>query len=287
MPRLVAGRAQWWAAAAALLPLAALGWWLSAGRMDGMDAGPGTALGTFGWFIATWLVMMAAMMLPALTPALSRSLPAGARTDLRRVLAPAGFVIGYLVVWVAAGGVAYGLLRAGRALVGNTFEWHSAGRWLSVAVVAFAAAYQLSPPKRRWLARCRAEFLAPEEAPTGRPADSVRSGLRAGGRCLGSSWALMLVLFALGAMSLVWMAVVAVLIAAERLLPAVRAARVASAGALAVLAVGVAAAPGSVPGLTIPGSAAAQHAMSRMGHLAPARPMAPGRGASEPMHMAH
>jgi predicted metal-binding membrane protein len=196
-------------------------------------------------------------------------------------------VVGYLVVWLVAGAVAYGLLRAGRALVGGTFEWHSAGRWLSVAVVAFAAAYQLSPLKRRWLARCRAEFVEPEEAPTGRPADSLRSGLRAGGRCLGSSWALMLVLFALGAMSLVWMAVVAVLIAAERLLPAARAPRLASAGALAVLAVGVAAAPGSVPGLTVPGSAAAQHAMNRMSRMAPAMPMAPEHGGRGPMHMAH
>jgi hypothetical protein len=75
------------------------------------------------------------------------------------------------------------------------------------------------------------------------------------------------VLFALGAMSLVWMAVVAVLISAERLSPLVSPARVLATGVLLVLALGVAFAPGSVPGLTVPGSPAAHRAMTRMGGM--------------------
>ena len=53
---------------AVLLAAAACAWALSAGRMAGMDAGPGSELGSAGWFAVTWLVMMTAMMLPAITP---------------------------------------------------------------------------------------------------------------------------------------------------------------------------------------------------------------------------
>jgi predicted metal-binding membrane protein len=53
---------------AALLAAAGLAWWATADRMAGMDAGPGTALGSAGWFTGVWVTMMAAMMLPSLAP---------------------------------------------------------------------------------------------------------------------------------------------------------------------------------------------------------------------------
>jgi hypothetical protein len=51
-----------------LLALAALGWWWTADRMQGMDEGPGTPPGALGWFVGVWVVMMAAMMLPSVSP---------------------------------------------------------------------------------------------------------------------------------------------------------------------------------------------------------------------------
>ncbi len=57
---------------AALLAAAGLAWWSTAERMAGMDAGPGTALGSVGWFTGVWATMMAAMMLPSLAPSGSR-----------------------------------------------------------------------------------------------------------------------------------------------------------------------------------------------------------------------
>src|SRR5436853_2160330 len=51
-----------------LFVLAALAWWWTADRMQGMDQGPGTDLGTLGWFIGVWVVMMAAMMFPSVAP---------------------------------------------------------------------------------------------------------------------------------------------------------------------------------------------------------------------------
>jgi predicted metal-binding membrane protein len=276
-------------AALTVLTLAAVSWWLSVGRMQDMDAGPGVALGALGWFAATWLLMMAAMMLPAIAPVVAAEcFPERSRlTSPRPVFVAAVFVAAYLAVWSLAGAVAYVVLRGVGALAGGVFAWHQGGRWLVVAVLAAAAAYQLTAAKRHWLARCRTQFALTAQQPVGKPGQAVRAGLHAGVRCLASSWALMGALFALGAMSLVWMAVVAVLIAAERLSPYASPARVTAAGLLAALAVGVTASPGSVPGLTVPGTPAAQRAMSRMsgmgtsmpsGHVRHSMSMAPRTG---------
>jgi predicted metal-binding membrane protein len=253
-------------AAVAVLALAGLAWWLSVGRMQGMDVGPTVAQGALGWFAATWLLMMAAMMLPAMAPVVATECFPDRRRlrSLRPVIVAAVFLAGYLAVWAVAGAGVYLVLRAGRDLVGGAFEWHRAGRWLVAGVLAAAAAYQLTIAKRTWLARCRAPLNGPDGRPIRGPGASAQAGLRAGTRCLASSWALMAVLVALGAMSLIWMALVAVLIAAERLTPLASPARAAAAVVLLALAVGVAAAPGSVPGLTIPGSGGADRAMTRM-----------------------
>ncbi len=247
---------------AVTLAIAAASWWLSAGRMRGMDAGPGAALGPFAWFVATWLLMMAAMMLPVIAPRLP--VKRFAANTGQAASRPAGvaalFVAGYLVVWACFGVAAYVVLRAGGALAGGAFAWHHAGKWLAAAVLAAAAAYQWTSTKRLCLERCRVSLGRPGGGSLSGAADGVQAGLR----CVASSWALMAVLFALGFMSLTWMALVAVLIAAERLLPTASPARVAAAAVLLALALGVALAPGSVPGLVVPGTAAAHRAMARM-----------------------
>jgi lysylphosphatidylglycerol synthetase-like protein (DUF2156 family) len=79
----------------------------------------------------------------------------------------------------------------------------------------------------------------------------------------------MAALFALGAMSLVWMGLVAALVAAERLSSWVSPARIAVAVILLALAAGVAVAPGSVPGLTVPGHPAAERGGMQMNSMAP------------------
>ena len=56
---------------ALLFALAALAWWSTVDRMRGMDEGPGTALGTLGWFLGVWLVMMTAMMFPSVAPTIA------------------------------------------------------------------------------------------------------------------------------------------------------------------------------------------------------------------------
>jgi Predicted metal-binding integral membrane protein (DUF2182) len=84
---------------AALLAAAGLAWWSTADRMSGMDAGPGTALGSPGWFTGVWATMMAAMMLPSLAPK-AAVFAATVRRELSRILL---FAAGYLLLWSAAG----------------------------------------------------------------------------------------------------------------------------------------------------------------------------------------
>lgn len=229
-----------------LLALAAGAWVLTGHRMEGMDAGPGTDLGGFGWFAVSWLVMMAAMMLPSLLPAALAFARAGQRTV-------AAFVVGYLAAWMAAGLVAYLIFEAVHSLDLAFLTWHRAGRFLAAGVIMAAAAYQLTAAKTGCLERCR-DPLRMTITRRGEVRSDLWGGLRHGAWCVGCCAGLMAALFALGVMSLTWMAAAAAVIAAERVLPPRTHAVYGVAVALAVLGIWMAVAPGSLPGLTLPGS---------------------------------
>ncbi len=246
---------------ALLFVLAGLAWWLTAERMAGMDAGPGTSLGTLGWFLGVWVVMMAAMMFPAVSPTVALYAKLVRRRGASRSLL---FSTGYLLIWGATGLAAYGLFRLGSTLFGGDLAWHSGGRWFAGGVLAVAALYELTPLKDVCLQKCRSPlgFLL------GAWRDGARGALQMGARhaawCVGCCWALMAALFALGVMSLAWMAFVAALITLEKTLPWRRVVTWGTAAVLLVLAVGLVAAPDSVPALVVPGSPHAMHAMNMM-----------------------
>jgi len=221
----------------ALLGLAGAAWAVSVERMSGMDMGPGTDPGRLGWFVVTWVLMMAAMMLPALVPA------------ARAGGASAAFVSGYLGVWTVAGVGAYALVEAVRAEPPGWLAWDSAGRWVAAGAILAAAVYQVTTAKRSCLDRCR---TAPRPGPGPGATGALRDGLRHGAACVGCCAGLMAVLFVLGVMSLTWMVAVTALIAVERLLPWRTPAVYGVAAALAVLGVWIAVDPGSLPGLTLP-----------------------------------
>jgi predicted metal-binding membrane protein len=246
---------------AGLLAAAALAWWLTADRMAGMDGGPGTDLGALGWFTGLWAVMMAAMMLPSLAPT-AAVYAAQMRREPSRVLLFAG---GYLLVWSAAGVVAYVLFELGKSLFATTLAWHSGGRWLAAGVLVLAALYQLTPYKRAFLLKCRSPSRLVRATRRDSRSGALVMGLRNGGWCLGCSWALMAALFALGVMSLTWMAMIAGLVALEKVGPWGRTGTVATAAVLVVLAVAILALPHDVPGFVIPGSPGSMHAMKAMG----------------------
>jgi predicted metal-binding membrane protein len=182
--------------------------------------------------------MIAAMMLPSAVPA------------ARHVARPARrvptllFTAGYLAVWTGYGLLAYVVFRLVTSFDIGWLAWDRSGPYAAGGVIVAAGLYELTPLKWLSLRRCRG-------APHG--GNAFRSGLAHGLDCVGCSGALMAVLFVLGAMSLFWMAVVAVVIFVEKVLP--RGPRLAPVLAVAVVALGiwVAVSPASVPGLTEPG----------------------------------
>jgi predicted metal-binding membrane protein len=205
--------------------------------------------------------MMAAMMLPAVSPtvALYARMAQG-----RWRAAPLVFTLGYLLVWGAMGLVAYAIFEAGRELLGAQLAWDSGGRWFAGGILVLAAVYEVTPLKDVCLAKCRTPlgFLLGSWRDGNRGA--LEMGARHGAWCVGCCWLLMASLFALGAMSLTWMAVVAALITVEKTLPGGRAVTWSVAGVLLVMGIVIMADPGALPGLTVPGDGPMPDAMPMM-----------------------
>jgi predicted metal-binding membrane protein len=207
------------AALTATLGLAAACWVVAVRQMNGMDMGVATALGSFEFFVALWVSMMAAMMLPGAAPAVLRLVQASGRVRVVPV-----FLGSYLAVWTLVGVAVYALYRPHGTVAAG-------------AVAIAAGVYELTPLKRHFRRRCR---------------ESIRSGFEFGLCCVGSSIGLMLMLVALGVMSVTWMAAIAVLVLAQKLLPPNAATDVPLALAIVGLGILILAAPSSVPGLTPP-----------------------------------
>jgi predicted metal-binding membrane protein len=200
----------------ATLGLAAACWVVAIRQMSGMDMGVATRLGSFAFFVALWVSMMAAMMLPGAAPAVVRRAQASGR-----VRAVPLFVGSYLAVWTLVGVAVYALYRPHGSLAAG-------------AVAIAAGIYEFTPLKHHFRRRCR---------------ESVRSGFEFGLCCVGSSIGLMLILVALSVMSIAWMAIIAVLVVAQKLVPAKLPLDVPLALAIVGLGVLIIIAPTSVPGL--------------------------------------
>jgi predicted metal-binding membrane protein len=207
------------AALTATLGLATVSWVVAVHQMNGMDMGVATRLGSFGFFVGLWVSMMAAMMLPGAAPAVLRR--AHANGSARAVLL---FIVPYLAVWTLVGVAVYPLYRP---------HGSSAAGTLAIA----AGVYEFTRLKQDCRRRCR---------------ESVRSGYEFGLYCVGSSIGLMLMLVALGVMSVTWMSVITVLVLAQKLLPPRAAIDVPLALAIIGLGILIVVAPASVPGLTPP-----------------------------------
>ncbi len=203
----------------ATLGLAAATWVVAVRQMNGMDMGVATELGSFASFAALWVSMMTAMMLPGAAPAVVRRAQAGGGVHTVPL-----FVGSYLAIWTLVGVAVYVVYRPhGTAAAG--------------ALVIAAGVYEWTPLKRRCRRRCR---------------ESVRSGFEFGLCCVGSSIGLMLMLVTLGVMSVTWMTVIAVLVLAQKLLPAKAGVDVPLAVAIVGLGILIIIAPSSIPGLSPP-----------------------------------
>jgi predicted metal-binding membrane protein len=204
-------------AAFGILALAGASWLVAVRQMHGMDMGVATSLGSFAFFLAVWVSMMAAMMLPGAVPAAIRHARARGRARALPL-----FVASYLAVWTLVGVVVYPLYRP-----------HGA---LAAGLIAVAAGtYELTPLKRHFRRRCRA---------------SLRSGPELGVYCVGSSIGLMLMLLAVGPMSIAWMSAITAVVVLQKLLPPTATIDLPLALATACFGVLVVVAPAVVPGLT-------------------------------------
>jgi predicted metal-binding membrane protein len=240
--------------AGALLAAALVAWIIVLERMRGMDAGPGTDLGAFGWYVGIWVTMMAAMMLPSVAPMvlvfarISRERAARGREVVPTWL----FLAGYLATWTAYGALAYGVYRALDHVDLGLLHWDQGGPYVAGAALAAAGIYELTPLKRVCLRHCRGplHFILGAWRPGATGAVSM--GIEHGLFCVGCCWGLMLALFALGVMSVTWMVVIGALIFAEKVLPAGEWFARVVAVVLVASGIWIAVSPSTFPGLHLP-----------------------------------
>jgi predicted metal-binding membrane protein len=241
-----------------LFAIAGTGWWWTADHMRGMDNGPWTGLGTAAWFLGVWVVMMAAMMFPSISPTVALY---SRMTRQRSPVLPLSFAAGYLITWAGAGVVAFALAMAAAGVAGGGLAWDHAGRAVAGATLVVAAIYELTPLKDACLGRCRSPLGQLLGSWRDGRSGALQMGAKNGAWCVGCCWALMASLFALGVMSVVWMAFIAGLIAVEKTIPWRRIATYGTAIVLLMLGVLLLAAPHAIPALTIP----YDHPMPSMG----------------------
>src|SRR3954462_8594585 len=171
--------------------------------MRGMDNGSWTNLGSVGWFLGVWVVMMAAMMFPSVSPTVALY---SRMTKQRSPVSPLLFAFGYLLTWATASVVAFSIGAALNSMSGDLFAWDRAGRWTAGGTLVVAAVYELTPLKDVCLGKCRSPLGFLLSSWRGGYAGALRMGATLGAWCVGCCWALMASLFALGIMSVGWMA---------------------------------------------------------------------------------
>ena len=245
-PALAASRREIWLVLV-LFALAAAGWWWTVGEMRGMDNGPWSGLGTFGWFLGVWVVMMAAMMFPSVAPTVALY----SRMSKTRLL-PLAFTMGYLATWAGAGVIAFTIGVVVSRADGGDLAWDHAGRAVAGTTLIVAAVYELTPLKNACLGKCRSPLGTLLGSWRDGWVGALRMGAGNGAWCVGCCWALMASLFALGVMSVTWMAVVAGIIAFEKTVPWRRVATWGTTLVLVTLGVLVLASPDALPGFTVP-----------------------------------
>lgn len=194
--------------------------------MTGMAMGGGMATAhpwtvpRFGLTFVMWWVMMVAMMLPSAAPTILLYTKAAAGDRRAKRPATEGFLLGYLLIW---GGFSLfaTLLQMLLEQSGLLVRMHMSLKSANVSAVLLIAAglYQLSPLKETCLRHCRspAHFLSRHYRKGSFGA--LRMGIIHGSYCVGCCWLLMALLFVGGVMNLIWIALLTLLVAAEKLLP--------------------------------------------------------------------
>jgi predicted metal-binding membrane protein len=170
----------------------------------------------------TWTVMMVAMMVPTAVPTIAvfRGFATKRMSAMGSAPATSLFVLGYVSVWTALSAVAAAAQVALSRASLLTPMLHSTSVILSIALLLSAGAYQFTPFKDACLSHCRSPF--PFFLANWRDGhwSAFTLGIQHGSYCVGCCWALMALLFVVGAMNVLWMAALSLLMLAEKTAPA-------------------------------------------------------------------
>jgi len=223
--------------------------------MAGMDQGPGTPLHALPAFLLGWIVMLTAMMLPSelnYVGAFTVLLRGRGRSPADRQRTVASFIGGYGAAWLVYGLGAFTLDYLARASGSTILKWDRGGPYLAGAVLIGAGLYQLSPLKQACLKGCRSPLSFFSRYWRDGDLGSFEMGARHGLVCVGCCWALMAVMFAVGSMSLVWMAILTLFMFAEKMFPHGRQLALPIAGFLWIMGIWIIASPNTAPLLKSP-----------------------------------
>ena len=236
-----------------LVALSILGWIASLIVMGDMDRGPGTPLHDFPTFLIGWVIMLTAMMLPSeiLYVKVYATLLEGGiekqHEQVDRFTCVTYFIAGYGIAWIVYGIIAFILDAVVRESAFDFIAWHRTGPMLAGSVLFLAGVYQVSSLKHACLTHCRSPLSYFARNWRHGRRGSLRMGLSHGFICVGCCWALMAVMFAVGAMSLIWMGLLTLLMFAEKIFPFGHKLAIPIAAFLWVMGVWIAVSPESAP----------------------------------------
>jgi predicted metal-binding membrane protein len=166
-----------------------------------------------------WSAMVLAMMLPTAAPMIVTyaDLVATAAAKSEPAASPVVLIAGYVMVWLG-GALLLTAVQGLLARLGALDDLLSvASPWLAAALFLIAGLYQFSSLKHACLTHCQHPFRFFFANWTADPRGVLRLGARQGLYCMGCCWAMMLLMFAIGVMSVLWMAALGVVMAAEKI----------------------------------------------------------------------
>jgi predicted metal-binding membrane protein len=177
----------------------------------------------FAVMLSMWIVMMVGMMTPSAAPMVLLYARVGRQSALQgKPLAATGyFFAGYVLAWVGFALLAtLGQWALEKALLLTPMMSSASGLFSGVLLVVIGL-YQWTPLKDACLRQCQAplQFIQRHGGFRREPRGSLMLGLRHGVYCVGCCWALMALLFVGGVMNVFWIALIAIYVLAEKIVP--------------------------------------------------------------------
>lgn len=224
-------------------------WQAGAGGTDAASMSSPTMGMAWPLFLAIWVIMMVAMMFPTAAPMILvfHRIQTGKRQQRQSFVATWVFTSAYLVVWSASGVIAYGGAVLAEAAANRAGLSGATAARIGGGVLILAGLYRLTPLKDRCLAKCRTPVSFIMTSWRDGTWGAVRMGLEHGAWCLGCCWLLFVILFPLGMMNITAMAMITLLVFAEKSMPFSSVIVRAAGGLLIAYGVVVLATPGALP----------------------------------------